>query len=181
VVTGEIAVETGQRGRQVEAEAVDADAFGPVAQGIHREGDDMRVGEVERIAASGGVVQATDLLLVAPVVGEVVETPPADGGAFRTGFAGVVVDHVHDHFEARFVQCAHHVDDLFANGGRSRLLRGPSGVRGLRGEVSQCGIAPIIGTAAFLQEQFRLLGLNRHQSDGGHAQILQIGERRGVG
>ena len=99
--------------------------------------------------------------------------------AVETGQRGRQV--VHDHFEARFVQCAHHVDDLFANGGRSRLLRGPSGVRGLRGEVSQCGIAPIIGAAAFLQEQFRLLGLNRHQFDGGHAQILQIGERRGVG
>ena len=53
------------------------------------------------------------------IVGQIVEAAPADRRAFDAAFACVVVDHVHDDFEAGLVQCAHHVYDFLAHGGRA--------------------------------------------------------------
>ena len=61
MVDGEFTVETCQRRREIESESVDANAFGPIAQRIHGECGDVRVGEIKRVAAAGGVVQAADL------------------------------------------------------------------------------------------------------------------------
>ena len=76
------------RRRKIESESVDANAFGPIAQRIHGERGDVRVGEIKRVAAAGSVVQAADLIFGASVVREIVEAAPANGRAFGTGFAG---------------------------------------------------------------------------------------------
>ena len=136
VVSREFAVKTRQRRRKIESESVDTNAFGPIAQRIHGERGDVRVGEIKRVAATGGVVQATDLVFGPSVIGEVVESTPADGRAFRTGFAGVVVHHVHDDLETGLMHGPHHVDDLLPHGARSRFLRLLGGVRGFGGEVA---------------------------------------------
>ena len=78
------------------------------------------------------------------------------------------------------MQGAHHVDDLLAHGCRTLALRVAGGVGGLRREIAQRGVSPVVGAAALLQEQLVLLGLDRQQLDGGHAQPLEIGERGGV-
>lgn len=100
------------------------------------------------------------------IVGQVVEAAPADRRAFDAAFACVVVDHVHDDFEAGLVQCAHHVYDFLAHGGRALLLGGFSGVGGFGGEVAEGGVAPVVLAAVFLQEELVLLGHNRQQFDG---------------
>ena len=82
MVSREFAVKTRQRRRKVEAESVDTNAFGPIAQRIHGERGDVRVGEIKRVAATGGVVQAADLVFGASVVREIVKASPANGRAF---------------------------------------------------------------------------------------------------
>ena len=82
VVAGEFTVETCQRRRKIESESVDTNAFGPIAQRIHGERGDVRVGEIKRVAATGGVVQAADLVFGASVVREIVKASPANGRAF---------------------------------------------------------------------------------------------------
>ena len=116
------------------------------------------------------------LPLLLAVVGECVQSAPADGRSFHTALAGVVVHHVHDDLEARLVQGAHHVDDLLAHGRRTLALRVAGGVGGFRREIAQRGVTPVVGAAALLQEQLVLLGLDRQQLDGGHAQ--PFGDRR---
>ena len=65
MVAGEFIVETCQRRREIESESVDANAFGPIAQRIHGERGDVRVGEIKCVAAAGGVVQATHVECIA--------------------------------------------------------------------------------------------------------------------
>ena len=88
----------------------------------------MRVGEVECIAASGGVFQVSDVVFLPAVIREIVEAAPADAWPGRAAFAGVVVHHVHQYFEAGVMQRLHHIDDLLAYGVRARLLCGFGGV-----------------------------------------------------
>lgn len=128
MVAGEFTVETCKRRREIESESVDANAFGPIAQRIHGERGDVRVGEIKRIAAAGGIVQATHLVFGASIVRQIVKSTPTYGRSFRSGFAGVVVDHVHNHFETGLVQCAHHVNDFLAYGGGAGLLRAFGGI-----------------------------------------------------
>ena len=128
MVAGEFTIETCQRRREIESESVDANAFGPIAQRIHCERGDVRVGEIKRVAAAGSVVQAADLIFGASVVREIVEAAPANGRALGAGFTSVVVDHVHNHFKASLVQCAHHVDDLLPYCGRACFLRAFGGI-----------------------------------------------------
>ena len=116
VVFGEVSVETGQRGRQVEAEAVHADAFRPVSQTVNGEGHDMGVGEVKRVAATGGIFKTTGVVALVTVVGQFVQSAPAYGRAVCPAFARVVVHHVHDDFESGLMQCADHIDDLLPDG-----------------------------------------------------------------
>ena len=119
VMLGEVAVETCKRGGQVEAEAVDADPFGPVPQAVDGEGHDMRVGKVKRVAAAGGVFQPAGIVALVPVVGQLVQPSPAYGRPVGTAFACVVVDHIHDDFESGLVQGSDHVDDFLANRARA--------------------------------------------------------------
>ena len=178
---GELAFQSGERDAQIESETIDADSFGPVSQRINGKGDHMRISEVKRIAASGGVLESAGVGLLMAVVGQVVQTAPADGRALGAAFAGVVVDHIHNHLEARLMQRTHHVDDLLANGSRALLLGGFGGVGGFGGKVAQGGVSPIVFAAMLLQEQFVLLGHNRQQFNGSDAQTLQISQCGGMG
>ena len=89
-------------------------------------------------------------------------------GPSDAAFACVVVDHVHDDFEAGLVQCAHHVYDFLAHGGRAPFSWAAfSSVGGFGGEVAEGGVAPVVLAAVFLQEELVLLGHNRQQFDAG--------------
>ena len=181
VVFGEITVEAGERCRQVEAESVDADSFGPVSQAVDGEGDDVGVGEVEGVAAAGGVFEPSGIVVLMPVVGQFVQSAPAYRRAVDSAFACVVVDHVHDDFESGFVKGADHIDDFLADCSGAGALCGFGGVGRFGGEVSECRISPIVVSSALLEEQLVLFRLDGQQLDGGDAEGLQVGQGGGVG
>ena len=88
----------------------------------------------------------------------------------------VVVDHVEDDLDARLVHGAHHALELL------RLLAELAGRRVLvvRREEADGVVAPVV--AQPLLEQGRVLHelVHGHELDGGHAELLQVVDDRGV-
>ncbi len=174
------AVEARQAHRQIEAEAVDANALGPVAQRVHRKRDVVRVREVDRVAAAGRVFQFTGVLLLAAVERKVVEPAPTHARARVAAFARVVEHHVHDHFEPGFVQRAHHHDHFVAHGVRALFLRGACGVARFGCEETERRVTPVVRPAVLLQKDLGLFGHDRQQLDRRDAQTLQVRKRGGM-
>ena len=103
----ELARAPAERGRQVEAEAVDVHLLHPVAQRVHHQAQRLGAVDVERVAAAG-VVHIQSRILAKAIVGGVVDAPQGQRGAVVVALGGVVEDHVEDHLEAGGVQGAHH-------------------------------------------------------------------------
>ena len=102
----------GQRAGQVEAEAVDVHLEHPVAQAVHDELQDVRVGHVQRVAAAGEVHVVARVGRQA-VVGGVVDAAHRERRPHLVALGGVVVDHVEDHLEPRGVHRPdHHLELL---------------------------------------------------------------------
>ena len=93
-----------ERGREVEAEAVDAGGLGPVAQRVHGEAQRGRPVERERVAAAGVVDVAATVVGEGPVVGRVVEAAQRQRRPEGVAFAGVVEHDVEDDLDAGRLQ-----------------------------------------------------------------------------
>ena len=98
----------GQRRRQVEAEPVHVHLGHPVAQAVHQQLEDEWLPHVQ--AVSGARIVRVEALVVLhqAVIGRIVDASERQCGAHLVAFRGVVVDHVEDHLDARFVQRPHH-------------------------------------------------------------------------
>ena len=132
-----------QRDAEIEAEAVDVVFLDPVAQRIEGQLDHARVREVDRVAATGVVDAIARIVRLQSVVGGIVQTAQAQGRAALAAFAGVVVDHVEQHFDARGVQ---RLD------GGLEFAGSPSGqIARLGREIAQCVVAPVVDQAALDQ------------------------------
>ena len=122
---------TTERGRQVEAEAVDLDVVEPVAQRVEHES--LRGGqrEVDGVAASGHV----DVVAVGhlSVVRRIVESAQRRGRPAGTLLGGVVVDDIQDDLETGFVQQLDHALELAQHGTGAAELRGAA-------RVAACGV-----------------------------------------
>ncbi len=133
-----------------------------------------RVVAVHRVAAAG-VVEIAPRLRIEQVVGRVVEPAPAEGRAALVALAGVVEDDVEDDLDARLVQGLHHLLELAHD-----LAAGPgTRVRGLGGEEGHRLVAPEVAQRlAGEQVAARVVALlelrDRHQLDGGDAQLLEV-------
>ena len=88
-----------QRRCQVEAEAIHVHLGDPVAQAVHDQLQDARLGRVQRVAGAGVVHVAPLLVHDQPVVRGVVDAPEAECRPALVALAGVVVDHVEDHLD----------------------------------------------------------------------------------
>ena len=91
----------GQRGGQVEAEAVDVHLGDPVAQRVHDQLQRVRVADVEAVAGAGVVHVVARVVVDQPVVGGVVDAAKRQRRAQVVALRGVVVDHVEDDLDAR--------------------------------------------------------------------------------
>ena len=135
----------GQRGRQVEAEAVDVHLLDPVAQAVHDELQDVRLEHVERVAGAGVVEVAARVVRLEPVVGLVVEAPQRERRAVVAAFAGVVVDDVEDDLQAGRVERPDHglelADLLAARAARRRTRRAARSSRSSCSPSSCAGLA----------------------------------------
>ena len=167
----------GERGGQVEAEAVDVHVEHPVAQAVHEELDGARVPHVERVAAAGVVDVVAKVLGGEAVVGRVVDAAERQGGPEVVALRGVVVDHVEDHLDAGPVERLHHLlelVDLLAEVPGRRVAR-------VGAEEPDRVVAPVVGEAAV---GLVLLGhrvVHGQQLDRGHPQLGEVADRGGRG
>ena len=167
----------GQGGRQIEAEAVDVHLGDPVAQAV---GDDLqraRRAHQQGVAGAGGVEVVLGVAVDEPVVRLVVDAFEAQCRAAVVAFGGVVVHHVEDDLHAGVVVGLDHrfeLVDLFA------ALPG-AGVGVVRGEEADGVVSPVVAQPLLLQEGVVDVLVDRHQLDGGDAQLLQVFDHRRVG
>ncbi len=130
----------GERGGEVEAEAVDPHLGDPVAQRVGDQPDGLRLAGVERVAAAGVVGVAAPPVQREPVVAGVVDPAQGQRRAEFAGLGGVVVDDVEDDLEPGRVQGADHpleLADLLAPAAGGR-------VAGVRREVADAVVAPVV-------------------------------------
>ena len=159
---------------EVEAEAVDVALVDPVAQRVHDQPQHARVDRVERVPGAREVHVEVRVVGHEPVVALVVDALERQHRAEVVALGGVVVDHVEDHLDARPVQGLDHALEL------AHLLAADAGrrVAGVRREVADRRVAPVVGEPAVGQE--RLVGdvVDRQQLDGGDAERLEVLDRR---
>lgn len=166
----------GEGGGEVEAEAVDAHFLHPVAQGVGDQPQHLGLDDMQGVAAAG-VVGVVAGVVGEPVVAGVGDAAQREGGAALVGLGGVVVDDVEDDLDAGGVQGGDHVlelADLLAPGAGG-------GVAGVRGEVADGVVAPVVAQSA--SQQVVLVGelMDGQQFDGGDAERGEVVEGGGVG
>jgi hypothetical protein len=99
---------TSQRRSQIEPEAVDMHLLNPVAQAVHDQLQCARRLHVQRVTAACVIHVVARITMDQSVIGRIVETLHRQCGTEVIPFAGVVVDHVKDHFEAVAMQRTDH-------------------------------------------------------------------------
>ncbi len=171
-------VAPGERGREVEAESVDAEPLDPVAQRVEGHADDPGVREVQRVAAAGHVDVAP--VLVEPVVRGVVEPAPRQGRAVRAGLAAVVVDDVEQNLETGFVERGDAARHLVEDGRRPLCAGGGRRVAGLRREERERVVAPVVRLPPAHERGLVPDGEHRKQLDRGHPEPGQVPDHGGV-
>ena len=142
----------------------------PVAQAVHDELQRVRVAHIERVAGAGVVHVELLVVIDQTVIGLVVDALERDGRAEVVALRRVVVDHVEHDLDTGVVHRAHHALELLYL--LSAIPGG--GVAALRREESDGVVAPVI--AKPLIEQGRILHelVNRHELEGGDAELLQV-------
>jgi hypothetical protein len=160
---------------QVEAEAVHAHLGDPVAQRVGDQPEHVRSARVEGVAAAGEVGVAARVPLE-PVVAAVVDAAQREGRAQLARLGGVVVDDVEDHLDPGGVQGAHHPPEL------AHLLApgAGGGVPGVRGEVADGVVAPVVAQAPPQQMVLVRELVHRQQLHGRHPEPGQMRDRGGV-
>jgi hypothetical protein len=155
---------------QVEAEAVYVHLQHPIAQAVHDHLQHARVPHVQCVAGARIVHAISFVVMHEAVIGDVVHAAPGERRPQPAAFAGVVVDHVEDHFDSRRVERPHHRFEFRKRLARRRL----GGVFQMRREKVQRVVAPIISQPFFQQMAVVEMEMDRHQLDGRHAKIEQV-------
>ncbi len=161
----------GQRGREVETEAVHVHLEDPVPQRIHDELQRVRMTTVEAVAGSGVVHVHLGIAVDEPVVGGVVDAPERHGGSEVVALGGVVVDDVEDDLDAGVVELTHHRLEL---GHRAGRLVGVRRVLDVRCQESEGVVAPVVSETLIAQDEVLHELVHGHQFDGGDAQLLEV-------
>src|SRR4051794_29524331 len=121
---------------------------------------------VEAVAGTGDVEIAARIGWIEAVVDGVVEATEAERRTGRVAFAGVVVDHVEDHLEARRMQRAHQALELADVAGGE--------IAALRCEEADRVVAPVVAHPALREPTLVDERVHREQLDRGDAEGLQV-------
>ena len=154
---------SGKDGSEVETKSVDMHLVCPMANAVHDHLADVAVRAIERVAGAGEVFVGCARPIRHQVVGAVVDPFVAIDWAGVIALARVIVDHVKDHLDIRFVQPLDH----FTKRVVLRLNRVAAVVAMVGREEIQRRVAPVIPVGRVILE-------NRHQFDDGDAKLLQV-------
>ncbi len=157
---------TSQNRSEVEAEAGDAHLLDPVTQAVDHQPLCRGVVAAQGVAGAGVVDEVLlSVGLDEAVIGMGVEAHHRQHRALRVAFAGVVVDHVEDHRDARLAVGIGHVAQFLRTTGREPRIDG---------EVGDGVVAPGVGQAQRRQVAFVDPGRGRHQLHRIDAEILEV-------
>ena len=161
-----------ERRGEVEAEAVDVALGHEVAQRVHDQPQHRGMHDVEAVAGAGEVEVVAGVVRHQPVVGGVVDALERQHRPQVVALGGVVVDDVEDHLEAGGMQRLDHLLEL-----AYLLARAGGGVAGVRSEVADRRIAPVVRAGRGRRGSSPSDVVDRQQLDGGHAEVGQVGDR----
>ena len=156
-----------QRRAEIETEAVDAGLLHEMAQ---RRQDDLP----HRRRVAGDAVAGAGVVDQPPVGGVAeraprVQTAQRQGRSLTVAFAVMIIDHVEQDADARFMERRHRLPQFgHAAGSQARIDRKPA----------DRIIAPIVGEAERPQMPLVDPGVDRHQLDGGDMERLEMGDHR---
>ena len=108
-------------------------------------------------------------MVIQPIPTGIVQPAPAQGGAQGVTLGAVVEHHVQYHFETVAVELIHHVAELGA-----RIRSFAACVPGLRNEVAQCVVAPVVGQPFSEQVGLSQVQVNRQQAQRRDTQALVV-------
>jgi hypothetical protein len=165
-----------ERGREIEAKAVDVHLRGPVAQRIHDQREHLRAAHVQRVAGARGVEVVASVSRDELVVGRVVDTLEAQRGAEVIALRGVVVDDVEEDLDAGPVQRLHELLEL-ANLAAD-LGTGP--VAHVGREEPDAVVAPVVPEPPVEQDLIVDERMHRHELDRRDAELAQVADHRRV-
>ena len=94
--------------REIEAKAVDVHVADPMAQAVDHHLQNLRVIQVQAIAAAAVIDVMTRVVLHQAVVAGVIDAAKTQRGPALIAFGSVVVDDVEDHFDTGFMQRLDH-------------------------------------------------------------------------
>ncbi len=163
---GEGAVLAGERGREIEAEAVDPHLLDPVAQGVRDHPERVGMAQLERVPAAGEVVVVALLVVEEMVVGGVVDAAEGQRRPQMAAFGRVVVDDVQDHLDPGIVHHLHEGLDL-AQAARPQIFR-------LRRKEADRVVAPVVLEATLDQMAVVKERFDREQLDRGDTEVLEV-------
>jgi len=163
-----------ERRGEVEAEPVDMALEHPVAERVHDQPQHRWMHGVERVAGAGEVHVEARLVRHEPVVASVVEAAEGEHRPEVVSLGGVVVDDVEDHLDPGPVQCLHQPLEL------AHLLAATArrGVEGMRREIADGRVAPVVGEPAIVKEALVCDVVDRQQLDRRDAELAEVRERR---
>ena len=149
VLRREVVVPVAAQGHgEIEPESVHVVLLHPQAQRVHGHPHHVRLVEVHRVAAAGGVEVVA--VGVVPVVLPVRQTPPGQCALVLATLGRVVEHDVEDHLDASGVQQLDHALELVLHRLRPRGPGRGGRVLAVRGEEAQGVVAPVVGQAQLL-------------------------------
>ena len=132
----------GKSGCQVESKTVDLHLVRPVAQRVNDKFDNLRVREVERVAAAGGVVIIAEVVLAVVAAG--IYASVTESQATSSALGGVVVNHVEQNLDAVAMQFTNRGLDLGEYCLRPGLNSALARIAVVRGKEVDRVVAPVI-------------------------------------
>ena len=138
----------------------------PIPETVHDQLQHTRMFDIKRVTAARIVDIKPRILAQQAVVDAIVYAAKTQGGPQVAALGGVVVDHVQQHLNARFVQIAHHLLKF------RRVVAGH--ISGMGGEKIERVIPPIIYQSTFDEEVLVNKKMDRQQLHAGHTQLLEI-------
>jgi hypothetical protein len=110
----------------IETKPVDVQFAYVIAQAVQDELLTERMIRVERVAHAAKILVRLRMRGIQDVISAVVDPPEAKRRSKPVGFAGVIEDHVQDHFDACLMQSLYHVAKLVhvRSGGRTDAVSG---------------------------------------------------------
>ena len=154
---------------QIKPKPVHMHHLHPIAQRIHHHAQHHRMRDIQRVPGAG-VIDVIAFVVLQAIIAGIVQPAKADRRTQVIAFAGMVVNHVQDHFDPGRMQPPHHVLKFCNVAARHQPW--------VRREKADALIAPKVAKSNVMQEPLIGIGLHRQQLNACNTQLGQMIQNR---